>query len=77
MRNRQSSGHHTNLGIKGLDLNVTALPITNDTGLGIPREYQRYSSADEQDQADDQTQEWFFQLHVNCITLLGQAGPYI
>ena len=47
------------------DLNVTALPITIDTGLGFPREYQRCGSADEQDQADDQTQEWFFQLHVN------------
>jgi hypothetical protein len=48
-----------------MDLNVTALPITIDTGLVFPREYQRCGSADEQDQADDQMQEWFFQLHVN------------
>ena len=72
-----SPGDRTNLGIWGLDLNVTALPITNDTGPGFPREYQRCGSADKQDQADDQTQEWFFQLRVNWITLLAQAGPYI
>jgi hypothetical protein len=64
-----------NLGLQ--HLNLTAVPITDDTGRKFPAEYQRCGAADERDQPDDQTQERFFQLHVIWITLLGKIGTYI